>query len=177
MTAGKAIRIHQHGGPEVLSLEDMVFAAPATGEIQVRHTAIGLNFIDVYFRTGLYPAPGGLPFTPGSEGAGVVEIVGEGVSGFQPGDRVAYAFTPGSYATHRNIAANRVVKIPDEISDSIHPHARAPIPSAPRRACFPAERYSAYSGKHVRRRKRRVFYQSVPGNFLSAHKGQETVFG
>lgn len=117
MTNGKAIRVHQHGGPEVLSYEDAVFVEPAAGEILVRHTAIGLNFIDVYFRTGLYPAPGGLPFTPGSEGAGLVEKVGEGVTGFAPGDRVAYAFTPGSYATHRIIAADRVVKIPDGVSD------------------------------------------------------------
>ena len=117
MTVGKAIRVHHHGGPDVLSYEDASFAEPAAGDVLVRHTAIGLNFIDVYFRTGLYPAPGGLPFTPGSEGAGVVEKLGEGVSTLKIGDRVAYAFTPGSYATHRNIAADRVVKIPDGVSD------------------------------------------------------------
>ena len=118
MKNGKAIRIHQNGGPEVLQFEDFAIAKPKPGEVQIRHTAIGVNFIDVYFRTGLYPAPNGLPFIPGSEGAGVICDLGEGVVGLKEGDRVAYAFTPGSYATHRNIAADRVVKIPDGVSDN-----------------------------------------------------------
>ena len=89
----KAIVIHKHGGPEVLSYEDFEVAAPKPGEAQVRHTAIGLNFIDVYFRTGLYPAPAGLPFIPGNEGAGIVEEVGEGVTLVKPGERVWAAST------------------------------------------------------------------------------------
>ena len=117
MTNGKAIRVHQHGGPDVLQYEDFTFADPKPDEVQIRHTAIGLNFIDVYFRTGLYPSPSGMPFTPGSEGAGIVAKVGANVSDLKEGDRVAYAFTPGSYATHRNILADRVVRIPDGVSD------------------------------------------------------------
>ena len=113
----KAIVIHKHGGPEVLSYEDFEVAAPKPGEAQVRHTAIGLNFIDVYFRTGLYPAPAGLPFIPGNEGAGIVEAVGEGVTLVKPGERVAYAATIGAYSEVRNIPADRLVKIPDGVSD------------------------------------------------------------
>jgi NADPH:quinone reductase len=113
----KAIVIHKHGGPEVLSYENAEIAAPKPGEAQVRHTAAGLNFIDVYFRTGLYPAPSGLPFIPGNEGAGIVEAVGDGVTLVKPGDRVAYAATIGAYSQARNIAADRLVKIPDGVSD------------------------------------------------------------
>ncbi len=85
---GKAIRIHAHGGPEVLSYEDVPTPQPKAGEVLVRQRAIGVNFIDVYFRTGLYAAPS-MPFTPGNEGAGEVVAIGEGVSEFKPGDRVA----------------------------------------------------------------------------------------
>ncbi len=113
----KAIRIHQHGGPEVLALDEIELAMPATGEVQVRHTAIGLNFIDVYYRTGLYSLPTGLPLIPGNEAAGVVTAVGEAVDGLKIGDRVAYAATIGAYCDARNIAADRVVKIPDGITD------------------------------------------------------------
>jgi NADPH:quinone reductase len=105
----KAIVIRQHGGPEVLSYEDINLPDPGAGEVRVRNHAIGVNFIDVYFRTGLYPAPNGLPFTPGNEGAGIVSAIG-------PGDRVAYAATLGSYAQERNIAADRLLKLPDSIS-------------------------------------------------------------
>jgi len=112
----KSIRVHQYGGAEVLRLEDVEVGKPGPGEVLLKHTAIGVNFIDVYFRTGLYKAPA-LPFTPGSEGAGIVEAVGEGVSHVQIGDRVAYAVTLGAYAEHRVVAADRVVRIPDGISD------------------------------------------------------------
>jgi len=106
----RAIRIHQVGGPEVLSLDDVELPKPGAGEVRVRHHAIGVNFIDTYQRTGLYPMP--LPFTPGGEGAGEVVDVGEGVKDFKPGDRVAYAGPPGSYAEERNIPAAVLVKLP-----------------------------------------------------------------
>ena len=110
----KAIRIHQTGGPEVLQLEDIELPAPAKGEVRIRHHAIGLNFSEIYFRKGMYPAP--LPFTPGNEGAGQIIAVGKGVKGFKVGDRVAYAAIPGSYAEERNIDARYIVKLPKEIS-------------------------------------------------------------
>ena len=108
----KAIRIHQTGGPDAMQWEDVEVGAPGPGEIRIRHEAVGLNYIDVYFRTGLYPAPG-LPFSPGMEGAGVVEAVGEGVESLVTGDRVAYAAPPvGAYAEERLMPAEKVVKIP-----------------------------------------------------------------
>ena len=111
----RAIRIHQTGGPEVMRWEDVEVGAPGPGEIRLRHEAVGLNYIDVYFRTGLYPAPS-LPFSPGMEGAGVVEAVGEGVDSLVAGDRVAYAAPPvGSYAEVRLMPAEKVVKVPDGI--------------------------------------------------------------
>jgi NADPH2:quinone reductase len=113
----KAIRIHANGGPEVLKLEDSDPGRPGEGQVLIRHTAIGLNFIDVYYRTGLYPAPGGLPLIPGGEAAGVVLEVGQGVDWLKPGDRIAYAVGTGSYAEERLIAADRVVKLPDGIGD------------------------------------------------------------
>lgn len=117
MTRVNAIVVRNLGGPEVLKFEQIDLPAPAAGEVQIRHTAIGLNFIDVYFRTGLYPAPGGLPFTPGNEGAGVITALGNDVKGLAVGDRVAYAYGLGSYSEARNIEASRVVKIPDGVSD------------------------------------------------------------
>ena len=116
-TPTQRIMIHQHGGPDVMRLEDAVLPPPGAGEILVEHTAIGLNYIDVYFRTGLYPAPGGLPFTPGNEGAGIVRALGEGVEHLAVGDRVAYIASPGSYALHRIIKADIAVKLPDSIAD------------------------------------------------------------
>ena len=113
----KAIRIHQHGGPEVMRFEEVEAAAPAAGEVRIRHSAIGLNFLDTYYRTGLYPAPDGLPLTPGSEGAGEVVAVGDGVTRLKQGDRVAYTLPLGAYAEERNAAADRVVKVPDGIAD------------------------------------------------------------
>ncbi|TFW10087.1 quinone oxidoreductase [Oxalobacteraceae bacterium OM1] len=110
----KAIRINRVGGPEVLEYVDVEVGAPGAGEIQVRQAACGLNFIDVYFRTGLYPQP--LPAGIGMEGAGTVEAVGEGVTNFKPGDRVAYACRPtGAYAELRNMPAAGVVKLPEGI--------------------------------------------------------------
>lgn len=110
-----AIRIHQTGGPEVLRWEEVDVPAPAAGEARVRHHAVGLNFIDTYHRTGLYPLP--LPAGIGLEGAGVVEAVGVGVSEVKVGDRVAYAGGPvGAYAEVRNIPAHRLLKLPDAIS-------------------------------------------------------------
>src|SRR4051794_2589660 len=109
-----AIRIHEAGGPEVLKWEEVEVGEPGLGEVRLRQEAAGLNYIDVYHRTGLYPQP--LPFIPGVEGAGVVEAVGDGVSDLQPGDRVAYAGPIGGYAEQRLIAADRLVKLPESIS-------------------------------------------------------------
>lgn len=112
-----AIRIHTHGGPEVMVWEPVPTSEPNAGEVLVRHTAVGLNYIDVYFRTGLYKSPT-MPATLGMEAAGIVTALGEGVTGFAIGDRIAYATGPiGAYTTDRSIAANRIVKIPDGISD------------------------------------------------------------
>ena len=109
-----AIRIHRTGGPEVLQWEAVDVPSPAPGEVRVRHAAVGLNFIDTYHRTGLYPLP--LPAGIGLEGAGTVEALGEGVSDLQVGDRVAYAGGPvGAYAEVRNIPAHRLLKLPDGI--------------------------------------------------------------
>ncbi|WP_428669347.1 quinone oxidoreductase family protein [Roseibium sp.] len=113
----KAIVVSQTGGPEVLEYKDVEPAKPGKGEALIAQTAIGLNFIDVYFRTGLYPSPAGLPFTPGNEGAGRVLEVGEGVDWVKPGDRVAYAGPLGAYAEQRLIPADRLVRIPDGITD------------------------------------------------------------
>ncbi len=110
-----AIRFHQPGGPEVLRWESVDLPAPAAGEARVRHHAVGLNYIDTYHRTGLYPLP--LPSGIGLEGAGIVEAVGEGVSEVAVGDRVAYAGGPvGAYAEVRNIPAHRLLKLPEAIS-------------------------------------------------------------
>lgn len=110
-----AIRIHQTGGPEVLCWEAVDLPAPAPGEATVRHHAVGLNYIDTYHRTGLYPLP--LPSGIGLEGAGVVEAIGEGVNEVKVGDRVAYAGGPiGAYAEARNIPAHRLLVLPESIS-------------------------------------------------------------
>ncbi len=111
-----AIRVHQTGGPEVLRWDEVDVKEPGRGQARVRHTAVGLNYIDTYHRTGLYPAE--LPMTPGMEGAGVVEAVGEGVTDLAPGQRVAYAGgPPGAYAEVRLIPADRLVPLPDDIDD------------------------------------------------------------
>jgi NADPH2:quinone reductase len=111
-----AIRIHETGGPEVLRLEDIEVPAPVAGEVQIRHTAIGLNFIDVYDRSGLYPQKS-LPAGLGREAAGVVTAIGKKVRGFRVGDRVAYVASPGTYAELRNVPAAVLVKIPAGVSD------------------------------------------------------------
>jgi NADPH2:quinone reductase len=113
----RRIRIAEHGGPEVLKLEEYDPGQPGPGEALIRQTAVGLNFIDTYFRTGLYPPAGGLPFTPGNEGAGVVEAVGDGVTEVKPGQRVAYATAFGAYADRRLAPAKMLVPLPDGISD------------------------------------------------------------
>ncbi|WP_430912439.1 quinone oxidoreductase family protein [Methylobacterium sp. sgz302541] len=113
----KAIRVHEYGGPEVMAFEDVPLAEPGPGQIRVRQTAIGVNFIDIYFRSGLYKAAQ-LPFTPGKEGAGEVTAVGEGVEGFKVGDRVAYATGDGTYAEEPVIAAAGAVHVPEGIEDA-----------------------------------------------------------
>ena len=112
-----AIQVHQVGGPERMKWEQVSTGSPGEGELVIQHTAVGLNFIDVYHRTGLYPLPNS-PFSPGMEAAGHVVSVGSGVADLKEGDRVAYASPPvGAYAEQRVIAADRVVKIPDGIDD------------------------------------------------------------
>lgn len=112
----KAILVHEHGGPEAMRYEEIAPGRPGAGEALVRHSAIGVNFIDVYYRTGLYKPPA-LPFTPGGEASGVVLETGDGVDWLRPGDRVAYTAPLGAYAEERIIAADRLVKVPDSISD------------------------------------------------------------
>src|SRR5580693_5949437 len=111
----KAIRFKKTGGPEVLEWKDVELPPPAEGEVRVRHTAVGVNFIDTYHRSGLYKLP--LPTGIGSEAAGVVEALGDGVTTVQPGDRVAYAGTMGAYAEANNVRADRLVRIPPGVSD------------------------------------------------------------
>jgi NADPH:quinone reductase len=110
----RAIRIHETGGPEVLKFEEVELPKPGKGEVRLRQHAVGVNFVDVYHRSGFYPMP--LPFTPGSEGAGEVVEVGPGVKDFKPGDRVAYAGSNGAYAEERNIEARFLIKLPRAIS-------------------------------------------------------------
>jgi NADPH2:quinone reductase len=114
----KAMRVHTTGGPEVLRWEDVEVAVPGPGQALIRHCAVGVNFIDTYYRTGLYPAE--LPFTVGSEGAGIVEAIGPGVKEVAVGDRVAYGSAPiGAYAEQRLIPADRLVRIPAGIQDEV----------------------------------------------------------
>jgi NADPH:quinone reductase len=107
----KAIRVHETGGAEKLSYEDVPVPVPGKGEARVRLHAVGVNFIDIYHRTGLYPLP--LPFTPGMEGAGTVDVIGEGVTGLAPGDPVAYAMSLGSYGEYAVVPAWKLVRLPD----------------------------------------------------------------
>ncbi|MFS8544477.1 MAG: quinone oxidoreductase, partial [Limnochordales bacterium] len=109
-----AIRVHQPGGPEVLVPEEVPLPEPGPGQVRIKVAAAGVNFIDVYHRKGLYPLP--LPMTPGSEAAGVVDAVGPGVEDFQPGDRVAHAMSIGSYAQYQVVPADRLVKVPEDVS-------------------------------------------------------------
>ena len=111
----KAVRFHKTGGPEVLQLDEVPVGEPGPGQARVRHTAIGVNFVDTYQRSGLYPMQ--LPQVAGNEGAGVVEAVGPNVTDVKKGDRVAYTGLPGSYCEVRVVPADRLVKIPDGITD------------------------------------------------------------
>ena len=111
----KAVVVHQVGGPDVLSYEDVKVGTPGPGEVHIRNEAIGLNFLDVYYRTGLYPAPAGLPLIPGHEGAGIVLAVGPDVDWLKAGDRVAYTTSIGAYAEERLIPARLLVKVPEAI--------------------------------------------------------------
>src|ERR1700743_3480023 len=113
----KAIRFSETGGPEVITLEDVDLAPPGPGQVRVRHTAIGVNFIDTYHRSGLYKLP--LPSGLGSEAAGIVETLGEGVATLKTGDRVAYAGTLGAYAEANNVPADKLVKLPDAVTDEV----------------------------------------------------------
>ncbi len=110
----KAVRVHQTGGPEAMRIEDIELPPPGRGEVLVRNHAIGVNFIDVYFRNGHYPAPP--PFTPGNEAAGEVIDVGKGVKDFKIGDRVAYLASLGAYAEERVVAEDRLIKLPKHLS-------------------------------------------------------------
>lgn len=110
----KAIQILRNGGPEVLTLEEVAPRVPGGGEIRIRVHAAGVNFIDVYHRSGLYK--NALPFVPGSEGAGVVDALGEGVNGFAVGDRVAWCMSPGGYAEYATVPARVLVHLPDAVS-------------------------------------------------------------
>lgn len=111
----QAVVVHQTGGPEVLSVEDWPLGRPGPGQVGLRQTAIGLNFVDTYQRSGLYPV--NLPFVGGNEGAGIITALGDGVTGFKLGDRVAYQGQVGAYAVERLAAAERMVPIPDGIDD------------------------------------------------------------
>src|SRR5919201_2157259 len=111
----KAVRFHKQGGPEVLQYEEIPAGDPGPGQARIRHTTIGVNFVDTYQRSGLYPMQ--LPQVAGNEGAGVVEAVGPGVSDLKKGDRVAYTGLVGSYCETRVVPADRMVKIPNGISD------------------------------------------------------------
>ncbi len=111
-----AVRVHKTGGPEVLTYEDIEIGAPGPGQVRVKQHACGVNFIDAYFRMGMYPSPVGLPFVAGNEGAGEVVAVGPGVSDLKAGDRVGYVAGLGSYAAERLVPADRAVKLPPSIS-------------------------------------------------------------
>ena len=111
----KAVRYHKQGGPEVLQVDDVQVGDPDQGQVRIKHTAIGVNFVDTYQRSGLYPMQ--LPATAGNEGAGVVEAVGAGVTDLKAGDRVAYTGLPGSYCEQRVVPADRMVKLPQGITE------------------------------------------------------------
>jgi NADPH2:quinone reductase len=110
-----AVRVHKAGGPEVLTYEQVEVPAPGPGQVKVRNHAIGVNFIDTYFRMGMYPSPVGLPFVAGNEGAGEVIAVGQGVTDLKVGDRIGYVAPLGAYAAERILQADRGVKLPDAI--------------------------------------------------------------
>ncbi|MCL4147512.1 UNVERIFIED_CONTAM: hypothetical protein GTU68_011592 [Idotea baltica] len=107
------------GGPEVLQREEIDCGSPETGQLRVKHMAIGLNYLDTYFRSGLYPWPEGADHVPGGEAVGIVEAVGEGVTGFSEGDRIGYTLPIGAYTSHRLVPADRMMHIPDGVGDEV----------------------------------------------------------
>jgi NADPH2:quinone reductase len=111
-----AVRVHKHGGPEVLTVDNIDVPAPGQGQVKIKQHAIGVNFIDAYFRMGMYPSPVGMPFVAGNEGAGEVIAVGPGVTDLKIGDRVGYVVPLGGYSAERLLPAERAVKLPDNIS-------------------------------------------------------------
>ena len=111
-----AVRVHKTGGPEVLTYEDIDIPAPGPGQVRLRQHAAGVNFVDTYFRAGMYPSPVGMPFVSGNEGAGEVIAVGPGVTDLKVGDRVGYVVPLGAYAAERLLPAERAVKLPAGIS-------------------------------------------------------------
>ena len=111
----KAVRFHKQGGPEVLQLDEIPVGEPGAGQVRIRHTAIGVNFLDTYQRSGLYPMQ--VPQVAGNEGAGVVEALGSGVTDLKVGDRVAYTGLVGAYCDQRVVPAERMVKLPQGVSD------------------------------------------------------------
>src|SRR5438477_7362825 len=111
-----AVRVHKHGGPEVLAFEDVAVPDPGTNQVRIKNHACGINYIDTYFRSGLYPSPVGLPFIGGNEGAGEIVAVGPNVTEVKVGDRVGYFSALGSYAAERIMPADRIVKLPDTIN-------------------------------------------------------------
>jgi NADPH:quinone reductase len=111
-----AVRVHKHGGPEVLTFEDAEIPAPGQGQVRIKQHACGINFIDTYFRAGAYPSPVGMPFIAGNESAGEVTAIGPGVTDIKVGDRVGFVGPLGGYAAERNAPAERLVKLPDNIS-------------------------------------------------------------
>src|SRR5690348_9575300 len=113
MVAG--VRVHKHGGPEVLTYEQFDLPAPGQGQVRLKHHASGVNFIDTYFRMGAYPSPVGMPFVAGNEGAGEVTAVGPGVTDIKVGDRVAYVVPLGGYSAERLLPAERAIKVPQNI--------------------------------------------------------------
>ena len=111
-----AVRVHKHGGPEVLTFEDVEIPAPGQGQVRIKQHACGINFIDTYFRAGAYPSPVGMPFIAGNESSGEVTAIGPGVTDIKVGDRVGFVGPLGGYAAERNAPAERLVKLPDNIS-------------------------------------------------------------
>ena len=111
-----AVRVHKTGGPEVLTYEQIEIGAPGPGQVKLKQHAAGVNYIDTYFRMGMYPAPAGMPFVAGNEGTGEVTAVGPGVTDLKVGDRVAYVHALGGYAEEKLLPADRAVKLPDNIS-------------------------------------------------------------
>src|SRR5690349_22427151 len=114
MTA--AVRVHKHGGPEVLTYEQIEIGAPGPGQVKLKQHAAGVNYIDTYFRMGMYPSPVGMPFVSGNEAAGEVTAVGPGVTDLKVGDRIAYVHAMGGYAEEKLLPADRAVKVPDNIT-------------------------------------------------------------